>query len=96
MRRDVHDVARSGSLFKPAGVGPGSIDQLLPFQPSANGAKPLAPEASTAVHALADVHDTPASMLSSLVRGFGVDWVSHSAPFQRSANVCRCWFATLR
>ncbi|MBV8940692.1 MAG: hypothetical protein JO321_10600 [Solirubrobacterales bacterium] len=41
------------------------------------------------MQALADVHDTPDSPLSIARAGFGVFWIAHLVPFQRSANVTR-------
>jgi hypothetical protein len=41
----------------------------------------------TAVQALVDAHDTPSNSLSVAPAGFGVFWITHLVPFQRSANV---------
>ncbi|MBV8940693.1 MAG: hypothetical protein JO240_03070 [Solirubrobacterales bacterium] len=44
-------------------------------------------EKPTAVQARADVHDTPSRELSIAPTGFGVFWIAHFVPFQRSTNV---------
>lgn len=40
----------------------------------------------TAVQALADVHDTPRRLATSVPAGMGVGWIFQLEPFQRSAN----------
>jgi hypothetical protein len=60
------------------------IDQRLPFQRSASGARCLSGVAvqPTAVQALGDTHDTPSSPPGTL----GVGWIDQRLPFQRSTN----------
>jgi hypothetical protein len=41
----------------------------------------------TAMHAEADVHDTPSRLLFDEPLGFGVGWMAQDLPFQRSASV---------
>src|SRR3989442_1590459 len=41
----------------------------------------------TAVHALAEVHETSLSKLSVDPAGLGVAWITQEVPFQRSAKV---------
>ncbi len=57
------------------------IDQLVPFQRSANRDPPA--ESPTAVQAVDEVHDTPKSWLPA---GFGVLWTDQLVPFHRSAR----------
>jgi hypothetical protein len=70
-------------------VGVFWIDQLLPFPRSArvSCAPSLLVYDPTAVHAVADVHDTPFSWLAAPPSGLGVPWIDQPAPFQRSAKV---------
>ena len=59
---DVHDTPFSVLYFAPLGAGVGWIDQVEPFQRSASGALcPPTDVVPTAVHAVADVHDTALS-----------------------------------
>jgi len=60
--------------------------QLVPSQASASVAE-LVKELPTAVHALADPHDTRASVLSLDPVGLGVAWTVQLVPSQRSASV---------
>jgi len=54
---------------------------VLPFDRSA---KPV----PTAVHTLAEMHDTPLKRASvSVPVGFGVAWIDHAVPFHTSASV---------
>jgi hypothetical protein len=41
----------------------------------------------TAVHAVAEMHDTPDSLLACAPLGLGVVWIVQLVPFQRSASV---------
>jgi hypothetical protein len=65
----------------------------LPFQRSASVSAPLMPP--TAVHALADVHETPDSALpyGPCPIGVGVYRIDQYVPSQRYANVF--WFPLL-
>jgi len=71
------------------GFGVDWIDQLVPFQASASVT--LVPELSvelpTAVHVLADVHETPEKVLDASPAGVGVDWIDQLVPSQASAKV---------
>ena len=65
-----------GGLDRPAGAVPALCQGVT--------AGALCRSAPTAVHAVADVHDTPNSMVSPT---FGVLWIVQVVPFQRSARV---------
>jgi hypothetical protein len=84
---DVHDTALNLTGF-PVGLGVVSTDQLVPFQPSAKVTVPVVEIKlePTAVQAVADVHETPLSVLDSALVGLGVVSIDQLAPFQRSAN----------
>ena len=85
-RVDVHDTPNSTA--PPAGLGVGWIDHLLPFQRTASVCCPSAPaglKLPTAMHALAEVHETPLRPLP--LAGVGVRWIAQRAPFHRSASV---------
>lgn len=73
------------------GSGVGWIDQLVPFHLSASVTPTVStlpmPDDPTAVHAVADVHDTASNTLCVAPLGFGVLWIVHTDPFQRSASV---------
>jgi hypothetical protein len=90
---ELHDTPDSSlSTGEPSGLGVVWIAQLLPFQASANvtglGRTPSAlPWLPMAVHALAELHDTPDSRLDGAPAGLGVVWTLQLDPFQRSANV---------
>jgi hypothetical protein len=58
-------------------------DQLVPFQRSTNAELLNQP---TAVHAVADVHDTPSRPLVVVPAGLGTVWIDQLVPFHRSAN----------
>jgi hypothetical protein len=98
---DAHDTAHRwlpGEICR-LGVGVASIVHVLPFQRSANvaflsakfpGVLGLAlSRAPTAVQAVGEAHDTPASSTSgnAPAGGVGVGWIVQTVPFQRSANV---------
>src|SRR6516165_7446461 len=77
---DVH----ATPLKKPlpwGGLGVAWIDHLVPFHRSASGP---APELPIAVHADAEVQDTP--FRSPPWDRLGVGWIRHRVPFQRSAT----------
>jgi hypothetical protein len=86
---EVHDTAvRLLEPERPAGLGTGWMAHLLPFQRSASGSRePPAVNCPTAVHALADVQDTPASALAVPPAGSWVRCTDHFLPFQCSASV---------
>jgi hypothetical protein len=72
------------------GFGVGSVDQVVPFQRSANVPcpPPLVGEYSpTAVQAVADVHDTPLSSLLNAVPRLALDCTSQWAPSHCSTSV---------
>jgi hypothetical protein len=60
---------------------------LLPFQNSTKVSVFEFVYDPTAVHTVEDEHDTPPRPLAVAPDGLGVDWITHSVPFQRSANV---------
>jgi hypothetical protein len=79
---DVQDTPDRVPAWAPLGLGVVWIVQVVPSQLSAK----LLPAATpTAVHAVAEVHDTPDRALIEL--GFGVRWIVHVVPFQLSATV---------
>jgi hypothetical protein len=65
------------------------IDQVLPSQRSASGSEvpTLLISFPTAVHAVAEVHDTPDKLMLAAPLGVGVVWIVHVLPSQRSASV---------
>ena len=85
---DVHDTPSSTLLVAPSGFGVGSADQRDPSQRCANSncSPALLLDHPTAVHAVADVHDTPSSSLL-VAPGLGVGRADQREPSQRSANV---------
>lgn len=80
-----HPTARSKT---PLTEGVAWTDQLLPFQRSANAAplKLLLVWSPTAVHALAELHETAFSSLKMAPVGTGVAWSAQPVPFHRSAS----------
>jgi hypothetical protein len=66
----------------------GSIVHVVPFQASASVAQESALKVvtPTAVHAVAEVHDTPVNSLPS-GQSLGVGSIAHVVPFQASASV---------
>jgi hypothetical protein len=89
---EVHDTPLKPLSWACLGVGEGWIDQRDPFQRSTSvkylwlGVR-LVSKLPTAVHDLADVHDTPSKSVPPLACcGAGVGWIDHRDPFQRSAN----------
>jgi hypothetical protein len=65
------------------GLGVSWIAQRRPFQRSANAVQPD----PTAVQALLDVHETPASWLDCVARaGSGADPIAQAVPFKRSTR----------
>jgi hypothetical protein len=84
---DAHDTPPNLLSVASTGLEVLWTDQLAPFDRSASVARvvPLM-NVPTAVHAVADVHDTP---LSALKLRAGVSWIVQLTPFQRSASVSR-------
>jgi hypothetical protein len=85
----VQDTLNSPLCGEPAGFGVGKSVHWLPFQPSARvplGLPLLAVKKPTAMQAETVGHETPARKPPP-PEGFGVGWMLHSAPFQRSASV---------
>src|SRR6266496_3935592 len=84
---DVHDTASRAFPGVPTGLpGVRWITQDVPFHRSASVTR--APRTRrtrppTAVHALAELHDTAAG---SAIAGLGVGWMAQVVPFQRSAS----------
>jgi hypothetical protein len=74
-RADVHDTAESWPPAAPLGFGLGWTDHVLPSQRSARVSCTPEFEVSTlptAVHASAEVHDTPDRTLPNCADGLGV------------------------
>src|SRR5271155_297329 len=73
----------------PAGLGVRWMRQCLPFQCSASvtSVSPSLPALPTAVHEVADQHDTPNRVLPGSLAGLGVGWTLQLWPFQCSARV---------
>jgi hypothetical protein len=86
---EVHDTPNRPLSVEPTGLGVGWTDHLWPFQRSASVkySRALVPKPPTAVHAEADVHDTPNRVSSVEPMGWGVGWIDHFLPFQRSASM---------
>jgi hypothetical protein len=83
---DVHDTDVSAPVTAPAGLGAVWTDQLAPFHASTRGDSSFAlPEDPTAVHAVADEHDTPWSAAVD-PEGTDTSWIDQSLPFQSSAK----------
>src|SRR6266581_4342629 len=84
---DVHDTASKPFPGVPTGLpGVRWMTQDVPFHRSASVTR--APRTRrtrlpTAVHVLAELHDTPAG---SAIPGLGVGWTAQVVPFQRSAS----------
>jgi hypothetical protein len=85
----LHDTPARELPRAPLGMGVFWMVQALPFQRSASGTvvPALLVYDPTAVHADADVHDTPARELPCAPLGLGVDWTAHVLPFQRMASI---------
>jgi hypothetical protein len=86
---DVQETASSSlGLDRPTGTGIGCARQLEPFQTSAratcNGDWALSDP--TAIHALAEEHDTLVKRHHQEPDGFAVCSVDHRVPFHRSAR----------
>jgi hypothetical protein len=64
-------------------------DQLVPSHASANvkAAPALLVKPPTAMHAFAEVHDTPLRTPRFAPVALGVDWTDQLVPSQRSASV---------
>jgi hypothetical protein len=75
---DVHDTPESQSPDAPVGSGGVCIDQVVPFQRSADSPPPD----PTAVQAVLDVHDTAEREPAPV----GVAWIDQVVPFQLSAS----------
>jgi hypothetical protein len=87
---DGHDTPCKLLCTAPVGLGEGWMDQRAPFQRSTSDPSP--PEVllmyhPTAVHAVAERHDTPLKTEVISGTGLGVGWMAQRLPFQRSARV---------
>jgi hypothetical protein len=85
---DLH--ATASKLLSVAPLKDCSIAHFFPFQASVNVSKKLAIitlVSPTAVHALAEEHETADRKLPNAPVGFGVGSIVHFFPFQASANV---------
>ena len=83
-----HDtLLRLGSV-SPLGLGVATIDQVVPFQRSAN-VFPVEPtkESPTALQLVGLGHETPFSPLNVAPLGLGLATIDQAVPFQRSVNV---------
>jgi hypothetical protein len=70
------------------GDGPGlGVDWMVHAVPFHRSASVPRLESPTAMHAVADVHDTPEKPLDCAPAGSGVDCTAQEVPFQRSASV---------
>ena len=88
MLAELHDTPNSTGELAPLGWGMGWTAQLVPFQCSANAPLELrVTKNPTAVHELAELHDTAFSSLDSAPLGTRVCWIAQLVPFQRSANI---------
>ena len=86
---DTHDTPDSWPAAATVGLGVLWIAQLVPSHRSANDpwlGTLLLEFSPTAVHALADTHDTPDSWTKSAPAGLGVVWIAQLVPSHRSAN----------
>jgi hypothetical protein len=90
---DAHDTPVSEADPASDGTGVGSMDQAVPSQCSASGTgivpRPSSvgtSECPTAVHSVADRHDTAVRVLDSVPPGFGVGRTDQAAPFQDSTS----------
>src|ERR1700676_2477337 len=85
----VHDTPVRNASPPPLGVGDGSIAQPLPFQLSARVAyvPVLLCCIPTAMHCVAEMHETLASRLRCAPDGLGMDRIDHFVPFQCPARV---------
>ncbi len=83
------ETASSWLLVAPTRLGVGWIDQLVPFQRSANvSSRPVRlVKNPTAVQDLGDAHETPRKLLLVAPAGFGVDGIDQLVPFECSTNV---------
>jgi hypothetical protein len=85
---DVHDTPFRAMVVAPAGLGVLWIVQLVPSQISASVRWVLPTSYDpTAVHAVADVHDTPFRAMVVALAGVGVLWIVQLVPSQISASV---------
>lgn len=80
----VQDTPFSPSAWALAGLGVGSIVQVVPSHSSATAEVSAFP---AAVQVVAVVHDTDCRIVSVAAAGLGVGWIVHCVPFQRSASV---------
>ena len=88
-RDEVHETVISSVPNGPvAGFGGFWSAQLWPFQRSARILKPVVRPlyAPTAMHQLSVGQDTPRRLLRIAPPTFGVRWIAHFLPFQRSAS----------
>jgi hypothetical protein len=83
-----HDTPSKPAAPAPTGFGVVWTDQVAPFHRSASGSDPPLALAAppTAVHAVAEVHDTPLRVDALAPTGTRVDWIAQVTPFHRSAR----------
>jgi hypothetical protein len=90
---ELHDTLPRVLAMAPAGLGVDCSFQVVPFHLSANVTSALEvwlKDAPTAIHAVAEVHDTPASFVTIAPAGLGVACTVQAAPFHTSASVTSC------
>ena len=75
----------SGKVALAGLTGP-TIDQLVPFQRSANVLWPLFEKVPTAMQLVLDAHETPRRTVEVAPAGLGLVTIDHVVPFQRSTN----------
>jgi hypothetical protein len=68
------------------GFGVDCVDHVVPFQLSASVDCMVPSQVPTALHEVAEVHETPSSTVDFAPEGLGVDWTDQVVPFQRSAS----------
>jgi len=86
---DTHDTLLRAALWDEAGFGLGTSDHLAPFQDSTSvlNTPALLAYSPTAVHALADAHDTHKRKAPRTEwLGSGLGTTDHLLPFQDSAS----------
>jgi hypothetical protein len=89
---EMHDTLNSVDVFAPVGFGVASTVHVFPFHFSATVKEALEVvfkklEVPTAVHAVAEMHDTLISSGFVAPAGVGMGWIAQAVPFHRSATV---------
>jgi hypothetical protein len=87
---ELHDTLARLLATAPAGLGVDCSFQVVPFHLSAkvtSESEALLKEEPTAIHAVAELHDTPASFVTIAPAGSGVACTVQAVPFHTSASV---------